>query len=32
VYQNDLAKVVSAWDELSTEVRRRIVEIVEHNQ
>jgi hypothetical protein len=35
VYQNipdDLAKVVSAWDGLSTDAKQRIVEIVEKNQ
>jgi hypothetical protein len=31
VYQNDLAKVVSAWNELSTDAKQRIVEIVEQN-
>ena len=35
VYQNipaDLAKVISAWDELSDNSKRRIVEIVEERE
>jgi hypothetical protein len=28
VYQNDLAKVVAAWDSLSPDARRHIVDIV----
>jgi hypothetical protein len=28
----DLAKVVSAWDELSTDAKQRIVDIVKKNQ